>query len=143
MFRMNFFYKTLVVSLGFFAGCGNTKDQVTNNQPQSGSSNAALYRKITPQQAKKMMGEGDPYIILDVRTEAEFNEIHIEGATLIPLNEISSRAQTGLPDKNMLVFIYCRSGGRSANAAHELVKMGYTNVYDIGGIISWPYETVK
>ena len=89
------------------------------------------------------MDKGNPYVLLDVRTESEFREIRISGAILIPDNEIRSRAKTELPDKEILILVYCRSGRRSANAARELVSLGYTNVCDFGGIIDWPYQTIS
>jgi rhodanese-related sulfurtransferase len=76
-----------------------------------------------------------------VRTEEEFIEQRIPGAKLIPDTEVTSRAASELSDKNALVLVYCRSGRRSADAAKELVAMGYSRVYDFGGIIDWPYET--
>ena len=82
-------------------------------------------------------------ILLDVRTEQEYQEKHIPGAILIPVQEIENRATSELPDKNVVIFVYCRSGARSANAAKILVGKGYTHIYDIGGIIDWPYETVS
>ena len=102
---------------------------------------AAQYRKISAEEAFQMMQEENIYILLDVRTTEEFNERHIEGAVLIPDNEISDRAAEELPDKNILILVYCRSGRRSEAAARELADMGYTNVYDFGGIIDWPFET--
>jgi len=87
------------------------------------------------------MDSGEEYILLDVRTDQEFNEGHIGGAMLIPDYEIAVRAEQELPDKNALILIYCRSGRRSANIANELLEMGYLRVYDFGGIIDWPYET--
>ena len=101
----------------------------------------AVYRKISAEDAYQMMQDTNDYILLDVRTGEEFNEKHIKGAVLIPDYEIKSRAATAFPDKNCLILVYCRSGRRSANAANELVKMEYTNVYDFGGIIDWPYGT--
>ena len=99
------------------------------------------YRKISAAEAKEMMnGE---YILLDVRTEEEFKEERIEGAILIPDYEIGERVETELPDKDALILVYCRSGRRSALAANELAEIGYTNVYDFGGIIDWPYDTVS
>ena len=83
------------------------------------------------------------YIILDVRTMEEFNESHIDGAILIPDYEINEKAEEILTDKNQLIFVYCRSGRRSKIAAEELVKLGYTNVKEFGGIIDWEYEIVK
>ena len=100
-----------------------------------------VYQKITAEQAKAKMDEGEPYILLDVRTEEEFKEQRINGAVLISDGEIKTRAESELPDKGALILVYCRSGRRSANAAHELVEMGYANVYDFGGIIDWPYGT--
>jgi len=101
----------------------------------------AIYQRITAEQAKAKMDTGEQYVLLDVRTEEEFNESRIDGAILIPFDEIMDRAESELPDKNVLILVYCRSGRRSANAANELVAMGYTNVYDFGGIIDWPYDT--
>lgn len=101
----------------------------------------AAYTKLSASQAKAVMDRGDPYLLLDVRTEAEFRERHIQGAVLLPHTELKERATSELPDKNALILLYCRSGRRSAAAAHELVRMGYTQVYDFGGINDWPYET--
>ena len=100
------------------------------------------YEQITPAQAKEIMDEREDYIILDVRTQEEFDEAHIDGAILIPDYEIAAKAESVLKDKDQLILVYCRSGRRSKNAADELVKLGYTNVKEFGGIIDWPYETV-
>ena len=89
------------------------------------------------------MDSGEPYILLDVRSESEFNEQRIDGAIVLPVDEISNRAAAVLPDKDTAILVYCRSGSRSATASNELVGMGYTNVYDIGGIIDWPYGTIS
>ena len=89
-----------------------------------------------------MDSESD-YVILDVRTEEEFNEAHIEGAVLIPDYEISAKAESILTDKEQLILVYCRSGRRSKNAAKELATLGYKNVKEFGGIIDWPYKTVS
>ena len=104
---------------------------------------AAEYRKITAAQAKERMSETDDFILLDVRTDEEFKEQRIEGAILIPDYEISKRIENEISNKDALILIYCRSGRRSANAAHEIINMGYTNVYDFGGIIDWPYDTIS
>lgn len=101
------------------------------------------YRKISAEEAKNMMDGENPYILLDVRTDTEFTANRIDGAILIPDFEIADRAETELPDKNALILIYCRSGRRSAIVAYELLYMGYTNVYDFGGIIDWQYDTVS
>ena len=100
------------------------------------------YEHITPAEAKEIMDESDGYVILDVRTQEEYDEAHIDGAILIPDYEIAAKAESILKDKNQLILVYCRSGRRSKNAAEALVKLGYTNVKEFGGIIDWPYETV-
>jgi len=112
------------------AACGESKPQVI-----------AEYRKISAEDAFQMMHDNKEYVLLDVRTVEEFNEVHIKGALLIPDSEISSRAADELPDKSVLILVYCRSGRRSESAARELVDMGYTNVNDFGGILDWPFET--
>jgi rhodanese-related sulfurtransferase len=103
----------------------------------------AVYNKVSVAKAKSMMDEVDNLTLLDVRTEAEFNESRIKGAVLIPDYEIEERVGSELPDKNALILVYCRSGGRSAGAVNKMVEMGYTNVYDMGGIIYWPYGTTS
>ncbi|MCL2059961.1 MAG: rhodanese-like domain-containing protein [Oscillospiraceae bacterium] len=103
----------------------------------------AEYRKISAEQAKEMMGGGQEYILLDVRSREEWEQSRIDGSLLIPDTLIRERASDELPDKDALILIYCRSGRRSAAAAEVLVSLGYTNVYDFGGIISWPYETTS
>ncbi len=83
------------------------------------------------------------YIILDVRTEEEFKEKHIENAILIPHTEIEQRAEKELTDKEQLILVYCRSGNRSKTASKILAQLGYTNVMEFGGINSWAYGTAK
>ena len=118
-----------------FVGCGqNTGGREIKK---------AEYRKISVEEAKKILDEDANAILLDVRTEAEFKEIHIPGATLLPLNEMNDNAAKVLPHKNAVILVYCRSGRRSRSAANTLISMGYTNVYDIGGINDWPYETKR
>ena len=102
----------------------------------------AQYQKITAEQAKARMDSGDEIVILDVRTQDEFNAGHIAGAILIPNETILDTQPALLPDLNAEILVYCRSGNRSAQAAKEIIAMGYTNVYDFGGIIDWPYEVV-
>lgn len=103
----------------------------------------AAYQQITPEQAKEKMAQEDTYILLDVRTEEEFAQERIEGAVLIPDSEIKDQAEVQLTDKDAIILVYCRSGRRSELAAKELIRMGYTKVYDFGGIIDWPYDTVR
>ena len=101
----------------------------------------AGYLSITASEAKKIMDTQEGYIILDVRTQEEYELLYIPGAILIPDEEIRERALTELPDKDQLILIYCRSGRRSKLAAEILVELGYTNIREFGGIIDWPYET--
>ena len=103
----------------------------------------STYEQITAEQAKTIMDTEKDYIIIDARTEEEFAEGHIENAILIPEYEIKDRAEKELPDKEQLILVYCRSGRRSKIASEELVKLGYTNVKEFGGIIDWPYDIVK
>ncbi len=109
---------------------------------QDGGNNAG-YEQITAKEAKIIMDTEQDYIIIDARTEEEFAEGYIENAILIPEYEIKDRAEKELPDKEALVLVYCRSGRRSKIASEELVNLGYTNVKEFGGIIDWPYETVR
>jgi len=103
---------------------------------------SSSYHKISASKAKSMM-EDSNVIIVDVRTLEEYNEGHIAGAILIPNESISSVQPAQLPDKDAVILIYCRSGNRSKQAADKLVAMGYTKIYDFGGIIDWTYGTVK
>lgn len=100
------------------------------------------YHKISASKAKSMMDDGN-VIIVDVRTAEEYNEGHIAQAILIPNESISTSQPSSLPDKDAVILIYCRSGNRSKQAADKLVAMGYTKIYDFGGIIDWTYGTVN
>ena len=104
---------------------------------------SATYEQISGAEAKALMDSESGYVIIDARTQEEYDEGHIPGAILIPEYEIAGRAEKELHDKNQLILVYCRSGRRSKIAAEELVKLGYTNVKEFGGIIDWEYETVK
>ena len=104
---------------------------------------SASYEQIGGAEAKALMDSESGYIIIDARTQEEYDQGHIPGAILIPEYEIADRAEKELPDKDQLILVYCRSGRRSKIAAEELVKLGYTNVKEFGGIIDWEYEIVK
>ena len=104
---------------------------------------SATYEQISGAEAKALMDSESGYIIVDARTQEEYDEGHISGAILIPEYEIVNRAEKELPEKNQLILVYCRSGRRSKIAAEELVKLGYTNVKEFGGIIDWEYEIEK
>ena len=104
---------------------------------------SATYEQISGAEAKALMDSESGYIIIDARTQSEYDEGHIPGAILLPEYEIADRAEKELPDKNQLILVYCRSGRRSKIAAEELVELGYTNVKEFGGIIDWEHEIVK
>ena len=104
------------------------------------TSQEAVYMNITAQEAKQIMDTQAGYIILDTRAQYEYDESHIPGAIVIPHDEIEEKAEQILQDKNQLILVYCRSGRRSKIAAEALVKLGYTNIKEFGGIIDWPYE---
>ena len=107
------------------------------------SSGSATYDQIGGAEAKALMDSESEYIIIDARTQEEYDQGHIPGAILIPEYEIANRAEKELSAKDQLILVYCRSGRRSKIAAEELVKLGYTNVKEFGGIIDWKYEIVK
>ena len=106
-------------------------------------SEANTYRQITMQEAVEMMEKEENYIILDVRTHEEFAAGHIPGAIVVPNETIGTEEIPQLPDKDQLIMVYCRSGNRSKQASDKLVKLGYTNIIEFGGIIDWPGDTVS
>ena len=103
----------------------------------------ASYRQVSMDEAIAMMEEKDDYIILDVRTPEEFAEKHIPDAINIPNETIGTEEIPELPDKEQLILVYCRSGNRSKQASEKLVRLGYTNIVEFGGINDWPGETVS
>ena len=96
---------------------------------------------ITAAEAKEIMDSQEDYVILDAREQYEYDQGHIPGAIVISHEEILEKAESVLTDKDQLILVYCRSGRRSKLAAEDLVKLGYTNIKEFGGIIDWPYET--
>ncbi|MBU5298999.1 rhodanese-like domain-containing protein [Clostridium sporogenes] len=95
---------------------------------------------ITSEEAKKMIDEREDITILDVRGESEYREGHIKGSKLIPLEFLEANVEDEVPDKNSTIFIYCRSGKKAKIGCEYLKELGYDNVYDMGGIMDWPYE---
>ena len=120
----------IVLALLLLTACGQEKE---NKQE-------ATYMNITAKQAKEIMDSRQDYIILDTRTQEEYEQGHIPGAILIPHDQIKDLAEGLLPDKDQLILVYCRSGRRSKLAAQDLLSLGYTNIKEFGGIIDWPYE---
>ena len=103
---------------------------------------ADSYRQISMQEAMDMMEKEKNYIILDVRTVAEYESGHIPGAICVPNETIGTEKIPELPDKDQLILVYCRSGNRSKQASEKLVKLGYTNIVEFGGIRDWKGEIV-
>ena len=120
----------LLLAVMMLTACGQDKE---NGQ-------GAVYVNITAEEAKQIMDTEEGYIILDARTQEEYDEGHIPGAIVISHEEITEKAEEMLTDKNQLILVYCRSGRRSKIAAEALAELGYTNIKEFGGIIDWPYE---
>ncbi len=103
----------------------------------------APYRSIKPDAAVKLLAENPAALLVDVRTPEENRTLRIPGGVLLPDYDITARAEQVLPDKDAPIILYCRSGNRSRNASWRLRQMGYTRVYDLGGIQSWPFATER
>ena len=121
-----------LIGVSLLAGC------VSSEMRDSGA-----YHSITAKEAYNMISGLDEYIILDVRTESEHQKKHIPGAVSIPLGQVKDQAEAVLTDKNAMIFVHCRSGGRSTMAAKELIRLGYKNVYDFKKITRWPGELTE
>ena len=148
-----------IVSLAGLTGCfgaaadsngnGNGNSNSNGNGNGNGSnatndsSNSSSYQQVDAETAKELMGTEDDYVILDVRTQAEYDQGHIPGAILIPHDAAATAAEDTLPNKDQLILVYCRSGNRSKQASQTLANLGYINVVEFGGINSWPYEVEK
>ena len=113
------------------------KSQTSVNKDEEGEKNMPEYVSITMEEAKKVFETQGDYIILDVRREDEFAEGHIPGAINVPNEDIQDIEPSELPDKNQTIYVYCRSGNRSKQAASKLVAMGYNNIIEFGGIMDW------
>ena len=120
----------LLLFLCLLSGCGTARE----------STNA--YRQVNTQEAVDLMDGETDYIILDVRTREEYESAHIPGAICIPNETIGTEEIPALPDKDQLILVYCRSGNRSKQASKKLAALGYSNVYEFGGIKDWPGKIV-
>ena len=124
--------KLFIAALGailLLTGCGGDK--------------APAYRQVTPAEAIRLMESEVDFIVLDVRTQAEYDQGHIPGAICVPNETIGTEDIPQLPDKMQLILVYCRSGNRSKQAAQKLADQGYTNHVEFGGILNWPGEIVS
>ena len=122
----------ILLSALMFAGCAGTSNHQTNT-----------YRSITMDEAVTMMAQETGYIILDVRRPDEFAEGHIPGAINVANETIGTDEIPELPNNDQLIMVYCRSGRRSKEASEKLVKLGYTNIVEFGGILDWKGEIEK
>lgn len=111
--------------------------------PAQTGTTVAVAQVISPADAKTRLEQESGVVVVDVRTQEEYDQGHLRASVLVPLDDLAALAPQKLPDKDAVLFIYCRSGRRSALAAQQLVSMGYTQVYDLGGILDWPYEITK
>ena len=128
---MKKYIKMFLSFLAIFVLAGCNKETAENS-----------YKQISMDEAVTMMAEETDYIILDVRTPEEFAEKHIPNAINIPNETIGENEIPELPRKDQMILVYCRSGNRSKQASEKLVKLGYTNIYEFGGINDWTGETV-
>ena len=135
-----FFLLAAIICFGMAAIKFCTARMKPNNTPVESRPAKLDDGVLTPEQAKARMEENPDLILLDVRTQEEFEQGHIPGAVCLP-NEMIAADMPFLFGKDVEILLYCRSGRRSADAAKKLRDMGFTNVFDFGGIIDWPYET--
>ena len=122
-------------------GCGRKSEADNNVIDNKDEGNS--YKSISMSEAEEMMKNEKDYIILDVRTAEEYKEGHIPNAINVANETIGEDEIAELPDKDQLIMVYCRSGRRSKLAARKLVKLGYTNIVEIGGIIDWKGDIEK
>ena len=124
----------MIFILCFLSGCGF--DQVLDWDGMENS-----YRQITQEQAKEMMKADDGHIVVDVRRLDEYDAGHIPGAICVPNESITDKQPAELPDLDQIILVYCRTGRRSKEASQKLFDIGYTNIYEFGGIVDWTGET--
>ena len=127
MKRVSLLALLLALTMALCAACGSKTD----------------YQTMEINDAAEMMAADDGHLLVDVRTKEEFEEKHLPGAILLPVDDIKDGKLERLPDKSQIILIYCRTGRRAKDAAEYLAKKGYTNIYEIGGIIDWKGETVS
>lgn len=134
---------TVVFLIGASA-CSSNQETGTGSvtSKTEGETSTMEYKKISAEEAKTMIDNGN-VIILDVRTQEEYDAGHIANAVRLESADFEAKAATVLPDKDATILVYCRSGNRSKTASQMLIELGYTDVYDFGGINDWPYEIVK
>lgn len=152
MKKMIYIFFAVLALACFITGCSNNDSEVKNHLEEIEESNFVTPSgivtqnkpvKISAEEAKKIIDSDIDYIILDVRSKEEYDEGHIDGAVLLPVDNIKDEAGPVIGGKNKTILVYCRSGNRSSLAASRLASLGYTDIRDFGGIVDWPYEIVK
>ena len=125
----------LFAALCLLGGCGG-------GEPPQEETAVVTFRQVSQEEAKTIMSTNREAVVLDVRTQEEYDSGHIKGAVLLPVDAITEEsAREVIPTKETQVLVYCRSGNRSVTASKALAQLGYTEVYEFGGINTWPYET--
>lgn len=124
----------LLVAVFVLTGC-------SSSQSSSDDSGVSV-QSISADETLTMLEEGSA-VLIDVREQSEYDEGHIANSILVPLGTVESDISNVVDNKDDAIIIYCRSGNRSNQAANLLINLGYTNVYDLGGIIDWPYDIVE
>ena len=131
-------WSVIIVTALLLCGCGEQSSTISKNAKE------AIYMQITAKQAKEMIDKQEQDLIVDVREQAEYDKAHIPGAVLLLVGTITEEtAAEVIPNKESVVLVYCRSGNRSKTAAQSLTDLGYTQIYEFGGILDWPYEVEK
>ncbi len=136
-----------VCTAASLAGCagpgqGADPNSVSSSMDDGAGTSQAPYRKLTAEEAKQMLDDLPDALVVDVRTQEEYDAGHIEGALLVPNETIGDAQPEQLPELDAVLLVHCRTGVRSKQAAEKLLALGYTQVYDFGGIVDWPYGTV-
>ena len=143
MKRITLFLITVLSAAMIFTGCAQPNSTASPaGKADEKSSSKQAFQIIAADEAKKMMDEGNVTIV-DVRRQDEYDAGHIKDAILIPNESIGDTAPAELPDKDAVLLVYCRTGIRAKEASQKLADLGYTHVYDFGGITDWPYDIVK
>lgn len=118
----------------------NTESGIMTEEIPAGAGMLENGSQITPDAAKVQMDLGEEIILVDVRTSEEYESGYIGDAILVPIESLEEEAPMLLPDLNATYYVYCEDGTRSGEAVRKMIDMGYTNVYDLGGVINWPYD---
>lgn len=147
-----YFITIIVAVMLVIAGCSCSKEAdnsantstltSVNEEKKDITAKNKTYKQISQEEAKEMMKRDDGHIIVDVRRQDEYDSGHIVGAILIPNESIGTSQPEQLKDLNQIILVYCRTGNRSKQAAQKLADMGYTNVYEFGGINTWDGDVV-